>query len=56
MYIDQIIEKLEKIERLHPVAEVVAESPANEKNGEVEFVVSQVYWDAHAKKVIIGIN
>lgn len=52
MYIDQVIEELTKIERLHPVAEVVAERPADEADGEVEFEVSQVRWDAQAKKVV----
>lgn len=56
MYLDQIIEKLAKIERLHPVAEVVAERPADERKGEVEFEVSQVRWDAQAKKVVIDLN
>lgn len=56
MYIDQIIERLKEIERLHPVAEVVAERPADEAGGEMAFDVAQVRWDAQAKKVVIEIN
>ena len=56
MYIDQIIEQLTKIERLHPAAEVVAERPADEASGEVEFEVSQVRWDAQVKKVVMDIH
>lgn len=55
MWIDQVIEALTKIERLHPVAEVVAERPADEAGGDVEFEVAQVRWDAQAKKVILEI-